>query len=254
MEEIKLRAVEVKKKQHQQSQQRYRDKIKAGLHTPKSETGRKRKIPDLPQRVEEIVNGEGVGAAHERRRTKDVVGNMGITELHKKVNENLEANNLPKVSVSTIRRACIPSRKDSHAAKKHYKDATVKLGKPIEDLSMDHVDLHYSMAAIKLVRCLAASLGEEAVCLSVDKKANIPLTGNIVKKSTRVAMLGTKKIRLHDHSFFVPHRATIGPNVVLECKPLGLQFLAEIFKLAYFFSRDNKTQNITQTQTNNKTQ
>ena len=85
-EEMTLQHQKLKKQKHNASQRRYQERINLGLHVPQEGKGRKRKNPELPSIIQSIVEGCGVGAAHERRRTQDVVANSGLKELHDRVN------------------------------------------------------------------------------------------------------------------------------------------------------------------------
>ncbi|KAL9649960.1 hypothetical protein ABK040_003079 [Willaertia magna] len=202
---------------HAAAQRRYIQKKKAGLIVSiAGKKGRRRIVNNLSSIVQEAVQGSLDVLAYERRRDHSLTTYLGVAQLVRVVNENL-VNQGIKLSRSIIKKACMSCHRRRRFAKLHYLTANIKLFKPQNSSNLIHKDSHYARALTKFIRNFAYDLRNEALFLSLNKKANILLHGQTVSKQVKLLSAANQSIDLLNHSFGTAHKETISPNVVLEC-------------------------------------
>ncbi|KAG2382213.1 hypothetical protein C9374_009777 [Naegleria lovaniensis] len=175
--------------------------------------GRPRKASGMAQRLQAVVEGTGIASASERRRDSFVHTPMNGVDLVKEANAKLSEEGFRPYSRSGMLRYVVPRCKSSREGKRHDSEATVKLTKPSNDLTEEHVDLHATHSLNKYIKQLCCLLPEESTAISLDEKAKIPTKGAAVSTSTQIAMTSSSKVSLPDHDFPKGKENSITPNV-----------------------------------------
>jgi len=117
--------------------------------------------------------------------------------------------------LSGLRLYTKPRSLRSRQAKLHQKGCSaVQIKKPSNTGHKESIDSHYIAAQIKLVKEYVVT--QDALVFSMDRKAQIPLRGAAVSKSTKNVQAGNHFIQKPDHDFSVHKGNSIESNVIVS--------------------------------------
>jgi hypothetical protein len=156
-------------------------------------------------------------AAHERRRNDNLYVPGTGAEIRRAVQATVtkEVGCTPSDSTCYIK-GFIPRNKNTREGKRHAPEAKVKTVRQTDDGTKDHEDQHYCAAYQKYFYSAYLLTKNNAMFIGEDKKANVPMHGNAVSKSSTGAIHinDRAKVARNDHNFGCVHGDTIAPNVV----------------------------------------
>jgi len=195
--------------------------------------GRRKPTEDPANILAQLIKRTESVAADSRRRTFVIRTGYSVPKLRNVYNESYPKQ---KLSCSGIRRYLKPKKKTSRIARTHHAEKTiVKLAKVCNTLHNESIDSHYVSATMRMVKELIISLRDKIVVFTMDKKAQVPLRGSAVSKSTKIAQSEEVKFQTPDHDFVIKKGNTVEPNVIAEL--LFEDDLSWKFKNAFIMNR-----------------
>ncbi len=176
--------------------------------------------------IEETVSGQSETYTDARRRSMILKSRTRVTDIVAGVKETYSVAGKKPPSRTTILNHMIPTNKRTRASRAHHPNATVKTTKQTEDLPQKPTpDFHHCCSNNVKMKYLASKFHSATTVVSRDKKANVPLKGNATSNSFKAAVIGSEKIRVHDHDFQISGES-IAPFCHLVCRADGNQWKA----------------------------
>ncbi len=147
------------------------------------------------------------GAAETMRSCKT------LDDIH---NELLQRGFVLSRSATYLR--LLPKNALSIHGRRHVTTVPVKLRKCDHDLHKSHPDTQFARTTINYLECMASFLGpSQAIFLSQDDKARVPIGVVAANKQSPVLMHLDYRIRLPDHDFVVAEGHKLIPSVYAAC-------------------------------------
>ncbi|CAG8839784.1 36143_t:CDS:2, partial [Gigaspora margarita] len=169
------------------------------------------KNPELLDQIHDCVE---YGTAEKKRR-KAVIKVRTIKHLKEALQEKYNVY-LTRQTFSTY---LLPRYPNSHQAKHHRYPVQIKVSAVSRSEMKFHVDEHYCLTSVKMVREFAAIFANHSLIISQDDKAKVGLGVPAVGRTFKSIQSLSKPVAVSDHDFLCGAKQKLIPSVYLIINP-----------------------------------
>ncbi|CAG8516623.1 4830_t:CDS:2 [Cetraspora pellucida] len=205
-------------KSHAKSQAKLREKkrkqLNEGIAVIYDTSGRSSEFQKNPKLLDQIHDCVEFGAAEKKRR-KTVIKVRTIRHLKEALQEKYNVY-LTRQTLSTY---LLPRHPNSRQAKRHHYPAQIKVSAVSRSEMKFHVDEHYCLASVKMVRKFAVTFANHSLIISQDDKAKVGLGVPAVGRTFKSIQSLSEPITVSDHDFPCGAKQKLIPSVYLIINP-----------------------------------